>query len=166
MKKKVIISSVLLLLIGIIAISFYTYYQFNPTIVVRTEISQVDDETYKQIGGLENVKYPEQENFKQLVFSIRVMHSDKIEDVKIETSNSISELLGKEIYWTGEYWELEEPDKRQYEHHNEMIIYTGEVIDEDIENLLRKGTVSISWKMNGEEKSKTYNIGETIVFLK
>ncbi|MFF5995094.1 hypothetical protein AAGS61_10095 [Lysinibacillus sp. KU-BSD001] len=156
----------LLISVGIVTVIIYIHRQYNPAIVMHTEISGVDDETYESIGGLEVVKYPEQENFKQLIFSLNVIYSNKIEDIQINMPYSFIELLSREIYWTGSGWEFPDPNKRHVQHHYKVIMYIGEITKEDIENLLDKGYVTVSWKLNGEEKSKEYNIGESIIFLK
>ncbi|MFY3790648.1 hypothetical protein ACOQFO_02850 [Ureibacillus sp. MALMAid1270] len=164
MSKKY--SIVFALFIGLLIAGVYLYYQNNPSTQIRTEISTVDEKTYDSIGGLEHVNHPEQENFKQLLFTFKFSYTDDVEEYHFELDQDFRNLLGDDIYWFGNQYEFDTPETHEFTHEENIVIYTGEVSNDEIKDLLSKGIVTLSWKENGEEIVKEYNIGESVVFLK
>lgn len=164
MKKKWIIISTFILTIGIIMTIIFFYIENNPLISFETKLTSVDDETYDSIGGLDTVRYPEKENFKRLESTIKVTYSENIEEIEVYIPKTYKELLGNDIYWSGNTWEQADPNKNEIEYHYELILYTGETSEEELKNLLKEGKISITWKVNGEKKSKVYSIIENAVF--
>lgn len=147
-------------------IGVFLYYQNSPIVQVRTEISPVDNETYETIGGLESVAHPEQEHFKKLIFTFKFNYTEEVEEYHLNLPHNLDQLLGHDIYWTGGYYEFDDIEKNEFIHEEEIIIYTGEISNKEIINLLSKGTVTFTWKENGEDFMKEYNVGESVVFLK
>ncbi len=153
------------LFIGVLMVGVYLYYQNSSIIQVRTEISPVDDVTYETISGLESVAHPEQEHFKKLVFTFTFHYTEEVEEYHLNLPE-FNQLLGHDIYWTGGFYEFDDTEKNEFIREEEIIIYTGEVSNREIINLLSKGTVILTWRENGEDYLKEYNIGESVVFLK
>ena len=56
--------------------------------------------------------------------------------------------------------------KNKIEYKDEIIINYKQLENKDIKDLLSKGTITITWKLDGKKKSKTFNIGDTITFSK
>lgn len=154
------------LFIGVLIAGVYLYYQNNPSVQIRTEISPVDEKTYDMIGGLDSVNHPEQENFKQFIFTFIFNYTNDVEEFHFVMDQNIEDLLGDGIYWFGESSEFDNTDIREFTYKNKIIIYTGEVSNKEIKDLLRKGNVTLAWKESGEEILKEYNIGESVIFLK
>jgi hypothetical protein len=153
---------ILVVVVSVISI-MYVYYQSHPKVMIETEISQVDDKTYRSIGGLSHVKYPEKENFKQLKSLIKVSYSKNIEDVEIELSKPYSELLGKDIYWTGKNWQYPHPDENFIEHYDEIIIYMGGTTEDQLKEMLSKGTITVTWKENEKVMKEKHTLDESVL---
>ncbi len=151
-------------MILILVASYTIYYRYHPNIIARIEISAIDDDQYESIGGLSHIKHPEKENFSQLHFNVRVNYSKNIADVQVDLSKTIRELLGEEVYCFGSGWNRSPEGELQ--HSEEIVIYTGEIQKEKIVDLINEGQLKVNWKADGEKKSKTYNMGELVVFKK
>lgn len=162
-KLKWLTILIFLVVAGLCTTMFF-YYQYHPKVMITIEISPIDDKQYGSIGLLETVKYPEKENFKQLTSVIKVSYSNKIEDVEINLSKTFSELLGKDIYWSGENWEYPNPNNRMIEHNYEMILYTGETNEQQLKELLNKGTITVTWKENEKEINEKHSLDESVKF--
>ena len=158
---------IVIIILAVVTSSYfvmYVYYQSHPKVMIKTEIAPVDDETYSSIGGLDHVNFPEKENFKQLKSLIKVSYSNKVKDVEIELSKELSELLGEDIYWSGKEWDFPHQDENIVEHYNEIIIYTGETNEQQLKEILRKGTIEVTWNENGKSKSEKHTYDESVVF--
>lgn len=164
MKKRLVL--LYIAVIGIIIVIKYIHFQNNPIIAVRVEISGIDDETYDSIGRLDYVKHPKKGNFKELELSGDVYYSKNIEEVQFSMPDSFIDLLGKDIYWNGGGWEDASISKRYSQYYSKAIIYVGEVTEAEIKNKLNKGYFNVYWYIDGEEKKKEYNIGESLRFVK
>lgn len=132
---------------------------------IRTEISPVSDETYDTIGGLQDVEHPEQENFKQLLFTFKFKYSNRVENVQTELTSYFRELLTSDVYWTGGGYEYDDTDRNEYIHRVEATIYMGDISEEELVERLSKGTLIVTWMEDGEEKREELNLGENVVFL-
>lgn len=164
MNKKQKMRWLFLLLIVSISIVIYIYIKNNPVTYIRTEISQVEKEEYESIGGLSKVKDTSQQNFKHLTFKLKVTYPDNVQNVHVEMSKTFSELLGHELYWYGSSWEYPNPQQNELEHFAEAVIYVGETTKDEIVKLLNDGRATVYWEIDGEEKSKEYHLGDTVVF--
>lgn len=133
---------------------------------IQTTIMPIDDETYQSLGALQYVEHPEQENFHQLLFTFKYKYSNQVEEIETEIIPSFRELLSDEIYWTGGGYQYDDSNRKLYTHQEEITIYTGEISEDEIIDLLSKGTLLVKWLENGEEKTETFNIGESAMFTK
>lgn len=162
----------LTLLLPVIAVVFLTMYvnqsntKAHPNVMIETQISPVDDKTFDSIGGLEYVKYPEKDNFKLLKSLVKVSYPENVQNVEIEFSKTYKELLGEDIYWTGENWEYPHPDENIIEHYHEIIIYTGETNEQQLKDILSKGTMNVTWKENEKVMSEQHTLDEALLFEK
>ncbi len=50
MKNRLKLKITCYAMLGIIITCFFIYFQDNPAVLIRTEISPIDEETYKQLG--------------------------------------------------------------------------------------------------------------------
>ena len=68
MKYTLTIKILCYVILGMIIISFHNYFQHNPAVLMRTEISPIDEETYKQLylNDLDISK------FHEISFSLKV----------------------------------------------------------------------------------------------
>ncbi len=132
---------------------------------IRTEITPIDDETYQTLGTLEYVEHPDQKNFRKMLFTFKFKYSNQVENINTEMSESIRNLLSSNVYWTGEGFEYDNIDKKEYIVQEEIVLYTGEITEEEIKERLKEGVFVVKWIEDGEEKQKEYNIGETVMFI-
>lgn len=132
---------------------------------IRTEITPIDDETYQTLGALEYVEHPDQKNFRKMLFTFKFKYSNQVENINTEMSESIRNLLSSNVYWTGEGFEYDNIDKKEYIVQEEIVLYTGEITEEEIKERLKEGVFVVKWIEDGEEKQKEYNIGETVMFI-
>ena len=58
--------------------------------------------------------------------------------------------MGSDIYVGAKYKEYNDYGKYQYVHEAEIILYTGEVSNKEIKNLLTDGNVLLGWDYKGE----------------
>ncbi|MEK4284494.1 MULTISPECIES: hypothetical protein [Ureibacillus] len=165
MKRKVIALIVTMFLFIVLFISGYLYYLNNPYMQIRTEITPIDDETYQTLGTLEYVEHPDQKNFRKMLFTFKFKYSNQVENINTEMSESIRNLLSSNVYWTGEGFEYDNIDKKEYIVQEEIVLYTGEITEEEIKERLKEGVFVVKWIEDGEEKQKEYNIGETVMFI-
>ncbi|MBB5149694.1 hypothetical protein [Ureibacillus thermosphaericus] len=165
MKRKVIALIVTMFLFIVLFISGYLYYLNNPYMQIRTEITPIDDETYQTLGALEYVEHPDQKNFRKMLFTFKFKYSNQVENINTEMSESIRNLLSSNVYWTGEGFEYDNIDKKEYIVQEEIVLYTGEITEEEIKERLKEGVFVVKWIEDGEEKQKEYNIGETVMFI-
>lgn len=47
-----------------------------------------------------------------------------------------------------------------------MTIYTGETNEQQLKEMLSKGTINVTWKENGDVKSEKHTIDESVKFIK
>lgn len=158
--RKYWIIAVLLFIFLTVGISTFTYSRFHPIINIKTEIIKITEKNRSELD-LENTQ---KHNYKKINFTLNIKYSNKIDDIKIDIPYSLRELLGEDIYWNGTGYQFKDPTKNEIEYKEEIIINYLKVENKDIKDLLSKGTINIIWKIEGEEKSKTFNIGETITF--
>lgn len=159
-KRRVIVGALLVLLV--IVVSIYTYYQFNPIINVNAEIIEIDEKTQDKF----NIEDSKQNNFKNLNFTLIMYYPKKVEDIKIDMPYSFRKLLGDDIYWTGSGYEFNDAERNKFTYKHEIIINSTSVDNKVIKDLLSNGTITITWKLDGKKKSKTFNLGENISFSK
>lgn len=115
---------------------------------------------------MEYVKYPEKDNFKLLKSLVKVSYPENVQNVEIEFLKTYKELLGEDIYWTGENWEYPHPDENIIEHYHEIIIYTGETNEQQLKDILSKGTMNVIWKENEKVMSEQHTLDEAVLFEK
>lgn len=154
---------VLLLVFLVVGVGTYTYYRFNPIVNINTKIIELDEKTQENYN---NIDKSQKNNYKKLEFTLNVDYSDNIDDLEINIPYSFRELLGKDVYWSGSSYQDKDPEKNKIEYKDEIIINYKQLENKDIKDLLSKGTITITWKLDGKKKSKTFNIGETITFSK
>ncbi len=46
-----------------------------------------------------------------------------------------------------------------------MTIYTGETNEQQLKEMLSKGTINVTWKENGDVKSEKHTIDEFVKFI-
>lgn len=131
---------------------------------ISTEIFPITDEAYQSIGGLEYIEHPEQENFKQLLFTFKFKYSNRVENVRTEFTHYFKDLLTSKIYWTGSHFYFDDTNRNEYIYQEDIIIYTGDISEEEIVELLSTGTFIVTWIEDGEERRKEFNLGENITF--
>ncbi|RTQ93323.1 hypothetical protein [Lysinibacillus telephonicus] len=168
MRRKWIVT-VLIAVIGVVFLTMYlnqSNTKAHPNVIIETQISPVDDKTYDSIGSLEYVKNPEKDNFKLLKSLVKVTYPKNVQNVEIEFSKTYKELLGDDIYWTGEIWEYPHPDDNTIEHYHEIIIYTGETNEQQLKDMLSKGTMKVTWKENEKVISEKHTLDEAVLFKK
>lgn len=154
---------VVLLLVFLFGVGIYTYYRFNPIVNINTKIIELDEKTQENYN---NIDKSQKNNYKKLEFTLNVDYSDDIDDLEINIPYSFRELLGEDVYWSGSSYQNKDPEKNEIEYKDEIIINYKQLENKDIKDLLSKGTITITWKLDGKKKSKTFKIGETITFSK
>lgn len=165
MKRKVIALLATSILFIILFTAGYLYSLNRPYMQIRTEITAIDDETYQTLGALEYVEHSDQKYFRKLNFSFKFKYSDQIEDIETEMSESLKNLLTSDVYWTGSGFEYDNTAKKEYIVQEEIVLYMGEISEEEIIERLNEGVLTVKWMEDGEEKQKEYNIGESVMFV-
>ena len=158
--RKYRIIAVLLLIFLAVGISIFVYSRFHPIINIKTEIINITEKNRSKL----DIENTQKHNYKTLNFTLNIKYSKQIDDIKIDIPYSFRELLGEDIYWKGSGYQFKDPVKHAIEYKEEIIINYLKVENKDIKDLLSKGTINVIWKIDGKEKSKTFNIGETITF--
>ncbi len=97
---------------------------------------------------------------------MKVNYPIEIENLEVQIPQYFTELLGSDIYLGAKYKEYNDKKQSQFVHEAEIILYTGEVSKEEIKTLLNNGDVLLGWDHKGERIHQTYNIGDTVVFIK
>jgi len=131
---------------------------------IRTEIKPIDDETYQTLGALEYVEHPEQENFRKLLFTFTFKYSNA-ENIQTEMPKSFKELLTSDIYWVGKETEYDDFKRNEYIVKQEIVLYMGEVSEDELVDLLKDGVFIVTWEEDGKEKREEFNIGEKVIFI-
>ncbi|KGR79240.1 hypothetical protein CD29_07820 [Ureibacillus manganicus DSM 26584] len=166
MKYKLSIKIACYLMLGMLAIGLYSYSQKNPAVLLRTEISPIDEETFMQLGSYEKNKSKDQNNYQEVSFSLKVNYPNEIENLEVRIPQYFSELFGNDIYLGAKYKESNNKEKYQFIHEAEILLYTGNVTNEEIRNILDEGIVNLSWVYEGENIQQKYNIGDSVIFIK
>ncbi|WP_342469027.1 hypothetical protein [Ureibacillus sp. FSL K6-3587] len=165
MKKKMIALIVSMLLFLILFFAGYLYYMLHSDMEVRTEIRPIDDETYQTLGALEYVDHPEQKNFRNLLFTFKFKYSDGVENIQTELTEPFSQLLTTDVYWSGEGFEYDDTKRKEYTAKQEIVLYMGEISEDELIDLLNEGMFIVTWTEDGKEKRKEFKIGETAIFI-
>ncbi len=152
--------------IGLIIISFYFYFQNHPAILIRTEISPIDDMTYNQLGLYDKVEFLDRSKLQELTFTLKVNYSNNVENLEVNIPQYFTDLLGSEIYLGAKYKEHNDAETYQFIHEAEIILFTGQVSREEIKKLLQEGNILLTWDRKGKREQQTYNIGETVLYTK
>lgn len=163
-KRKVIGLIVTLLLFLIFFCAGFIYLMVHPSMEIRTEIKPIDDETYQSLGALEYVEHPEQQNFRNLLFTFKFKYSNA-ENIRTEMSKSFKELLTSDVYWVGEDTEYDDIDHNEYIVKQDIVLYMGEVSEDELVDLLNDGVFTVTWEEDGKEMRDEFNIGETVLFI-
>jgi len=163
-KRKVIGLIVTFLLFLIFFGAGFIYLMVHPSMEIRTEIKPIDDETYQTLGALEYVEHPEQENFRKLLFTFTFKYSNA-ENIQTEMPKSFKELLTSDIYWVGKETEYDDFKRNEYIVKQEIVLYMGEVSEDELVDLLKDGVFIVTWEEDGKEKREEFNIGEKVIFI-
>lgn len=166
MKNKITVKILCYVFLGVIITGCYLYFQTNPAVLIRTEISPIDDETYKQLVLFDKKKFSDKSNFQEISFSLKINYPREIQNLEVQIPKYFIDLLGSDIYFGAKYKEYNDVKQSQFVHEAEIILYTGEVSKEQIKNKLNDGNVYLGWDYKGERVLQTYNIGDTVVYIK
>lgn len=159
MKKNRIIIVILAILL-VIGVVTYAYYRFNPIIKIDTEVIKINENMQDKF----DIKNSDKDNYRIINFTLYMYYSDNIEDIEIDIPYSFRELLGEDVYWNGSGSQFKDPANNRIEYKDEIIINYTQIDNKEVKDLLSKGTITILWKVNGKQKSKVFNIGESLTF--
>lgn len=163
--RKTIWLMVTLILFLLFFVSGYLYHLFAPGMEIRTVITPIDKETYQSLESVEYAEHPEQKNFRKLTFTFTFKYSDKMKDIKAEMSEPLKNLLTYDVYWTGESFSFDDEKRNKFIVQEDIVLYMGEVSEEDLVKLLDDGVFIVAWMEDGKEKRKEFNLGETVLFI-
>lgn len=143
----------------------------EPIIEIGAKISPVSDEEYGKIGATDELVEPTQDDFKIFEFDLYMEHTDAVKERTIEVYNfeNLSQVLngidGVSRYWYGGGIRQDNKGENSATYHQDCVIYTKGLSDEEIRTALKNEKIKLSWvNSKGEKIQKEYNLSDLIEF--
>lgn len=162
MLKKLILLIITFFLFLVFFIIGFVYSLQQTNFYIRTDIVPIDEATYEALEDKEYFEDSKQENFRQLKFIFKCKYAKKVENIEIMMPYSFRELLSSTIYQSGDFYKNNDLKHRTFIYREEAILYTGEVSEQEILELLSKGVLKVTYLEEGIEKEKEFPIGESV----
>lgn len=165
MKKIIKIIVVLITLLSISACSTGKIKD-EPEISLKFNVSSPTDKEFQSVGTKE-LKNATKDDFKNIVFTLDVKHSNKISNrnISIPDIKNIANSYDRERYWFGQSYSQDNPEEEFAKYGNDFVFYSKGLDEQAIKNIFNSSEIKISWTANnGNNEERVFKIGEIIEF--
>lgn len=138
----------------------------EPKVSITSEISTLTALEYLTVGTA-SIENPTKDDFRKFTFKLYVENSDEIESRKISLPD-YHELFNDDRsggkYWYGSNMKQDNEGATTAEYTYDIMLFTRDISNDDIINVLNSEDVIVSWTYKGETNKILYRIGDITEF--
>jgi hypothetical protein len=136
----------------------------DPVIDLKFSVSNLTDDEFKSVGTKELEKITKND-FKNILLTIDVRHSNKISNRKIIMPNieKIASDVGR--YWFGESYSQDNTSENFATYNINFVLYSRGLNEQSIKDIYNLSEVKVSWTNSSSDKEeKLFKLGDIIQF--